>query len=208
MTGTEWFYMDIMGVRQGPVTLSRLKALCEKEEVSIGTYVWGTGQGEWKRLWEMPDIREYVAGPRGPLTFDSVKKQKEAKQFSLPNNETCDKVFKSLRLDGKAIQEKIASLIKIFDRDDSGTIELSEINECLETFTQYLSKAAKRPVLMPANTEVRRLLQLLDKNGNGRLDLVEIQHLAKGLGALYFIETEPSLIFLKQNLTVMTWGDN
>mmetsp|Transcript_19286 Transcript_19286/g.30656 ORF Transcript_19286/g.30656 Transcript_19286/m.30656 type:complete len:93 (+) Transcript_19286:104-382(+) len=64
MPGVEWWYMDVMGDKQGPVTLQHLKDLYKKEKIFLGTQIWGTGQGEWKKLWEMPTIRKIVAGKR------------------------------------------------------------------------------------------------------------------------------------------------
>mmetsp|Transcript_19287 Transcript_19287/g.30657 ORF Transcript_19287/g.30657 Transcript_19287/m.30657 type:complete len:210 (+) Transcript_19287:104-733(+) len=205
MPGVEWWYMDVMGDKQGPVTLQHLKDLYKKEKIFLGTQIWGTGQGEWKKLWEMPTIRKIVAGKRDEITYVPHEKSKPAQHFRIPDEKMCDEVFKRLKLDKKDVKTIVQFCFKEIDQDQSGTLEISEVKSSLVAFCKHLSTKGA-VVCIPSDDDIRMLVYSLDKDGNGTLEISEMDRLAKGLAARYYIQTRDNLKDMKEEFIKLSNG--
>lgn len=52
-----WFYLDAAHKQYGPITLSELEELWEKEEISPHTYIWNEEMSGWKKIEEYDPIK-------------------------------------------------------------------------------------------------------------------------------------------------------
>lgn len=51
-----WYYLDEAKTQQGPLEFAELIKNWREKKVTEGTYIWGEGMGEWKRLAELPHL--------------------------------------------------------------------------------------------------------------------------------------------------------
>lgn len=59
--GMKWFYLDSDRKEKGNVTFQTLKELWEAKEVDLETYVWIEGMKEWKRISEIPKLKQKLS---------------------------------------------------------------------------------------------------------------------------------------------------
>jgi hypothetical protein len=57
---TDWFYLDKNRIQVGPVAFNALKRAWDDKEITIETLVWREGMGEWKKVAELPSLREVL----------------------------------------------------------------------------------------------------------------------------------------------------
>jgi hypothetical protein len=57
---TDWFYLDKNRIQVGPVAFNALKSAWDDKEITIETLVWREGMGEWKKVAELPSLREVL----------------------------------------------------------------------------------------------------------------------------------------------------
>lgn len=57
---TDWFYLDKNRIQVGPVAFNALKRAWEEKEITVETLVWREGMGEWKKVAELPSLREVL----------------------------------------------------------------------------------------------------------------------------------------------------
>lgn len=55
-----WFYLDNNRTQVGPVPFNTLKRAWDNKEVTGDTLVWREGMGEWKKVAELPSLREVL----------------------------------------------------------------------------------------------------------------------------------------------------
>lgn len=55
-----WFYLDKNRIQVGPVPFNTLKRAWDDKEVTGDTLVWREGMGEWKKVAELPSLREVL----------------------------------------------------------------------------------------------------------------------------------------------------
>jgi GYF domain 2 len=56
----EWFYLDNERKQQGPLSFYVINELWEGGSLTPQTYVWTEGMPEWKRVQEIPDLRDIL----------------------------------------------------------------------------------------------------------------------------------------------------
>ncbi len=67
----EW-YVLISGEQKGPVSLSAVRDMLQRQEISHRTFVWMNGMADWKRLGEVAPLRELAAAPESPGSGEST----------------------------------------------------------------------------------------------------------------------------------------
>jgi hypothetical protein len=78
---TEWFFA-IDGESNGPVSVSEIQDLLNKDEINIDTQIWREGMSDWKILSES-DLAEQII-----LKQPNHEEADEARDFELDNSET------------------------------------------------------------------------------------------------------------------------
>lgn len=53
----EWYYLDQERRQQGPLPFDKLKKQWTDEKITPLTYVWSQGMESWKKIEELPDLR-------------------------------------------------------------------------------------------------------------------------------------------------------
>lgn len=51
-----WFYLDKERRQQGPFSYQELKNLWTARTLSVQTFVWSSGMGDWKRIGDLPEL--------------------------------------------------------------------------------------------------------------------------------------------------------
>ena len=64
-TTAQWFAM-LGGKQQGPFDLGELQRRVAAGEVTLRTYLWKAGMGDWKRASDVPEVSPVFAGPTAP----------------------------------------------------------------------------------------------------------------------------------------------
>ena len=64
-TSAQWFAM-LGGKQQGPFDLSELQRRVAGGEVTLRTYLWKAGMGDWKRASDVPEVSPVFAGGAAP----------------------------------------------------------------------------------------------------------------------------------------------
>lgn len=54
----DWFYLDSTHQQQGPVRFEDLRNIWEEGSISGKSYVWCEGMGDWKKIEELPELKE------------------------------------------------------------------------------------------------------------------------------------------------------
>jgi hypothetical protein len=54
----EWFYLDEKQQQKGPLAFSLLRKRWESGNLSTHTLVWSEGMGNWKKIDELPELKE------------------------------------------------------------------------------------------------------------------------------------------------------
>jgi hypothetical protein len=53
-----WYYLNKEGKQQGPVELRELKEFFKGEQIRATTYVWHEGMADWKKIAELPWLKQ------------------------------------------------------------------------------------------------------------------------------------------------------
>jgi hypothetical protein len=55
-----WYYLDQDHKQTGPVSIVALRDLWDRGLLGLETYIWSEGMPQWKRLEDMPDLKDAI----------------------------------------------------------------------------------------------------------------------------------------------------